>query len=183
MYGREQLETDLLYLDSQRAAGTRLLLEGKINGFQKLNLDREIDIAERECKNKLAAVRLMITDREAMIRSGKVRYWRRKGNKLMLKAHGKESPWRYTTEAELNRLRAAGYFVIELKSFPPRDGGAMPEDEADVAPPLPLVSKRGQELLEHAMEYLDEVYFAKELSHGNWVAATEIMNRLVNAYA
>ena len=183
MYSKEQLEADLMYLDSQRAEGTRMLLEGKINGFQKLELDREIDVAERECKNKLAAVRLMITDREAMIASGKLYYWRRRKNQLQLKRHGKESPWRFTSEAELAALRAAGCFLFELKSFPPRDGGAMPEDEADVAPPLPLVAKRGQELLERAMEHLDEQYYAKAMSHGNWIAATEIMNRLVNAHA
>jgi hypothetical protein len=173
MYGREQLEQDLLWLDAQRAEGARLLVAGKINGFQKLNLDRECDAAERECRNKLAAVRLVISDREAMIRSGKLRYWKRSKGKLLIKAHGKESPWRITTQAEIDRLRAAGYFLVELKGFPPRDGGAMPEDEADVAPPLPFISPAGEKILDRVMARLDER--KAELTYPIWHEAIALL--------
>ena len=43
MYGREQLEQDLQWLESQRVEGARTLIAGTINGFQKLQLDAEID--------------------------------------------------------------------------------------------------------------------------------------------
>lgn len=174
MYGREQLEQDLQWLDSQRAEGTRMLLAGTINGFQKLHLDTEIDAAERACRGKLAGVRMSITDREMMIRSGKVRYWRRKQGKLWIKAHGKESPWRITSEGELQALRAAGYFVIELKSFPPRsDGGAEPEETPDTASPLPIISKTGEAILDRVMARLDER--KSELGYTDWHASIALL--------
>lgn len=178
MYGREQYESDLTWLDAQRAEGSRLLIAGKINGFQLVGLDREIDDAERACKNKLAGVRMAIGDRETMIKSGRMMYWKHSKGQLILKAHGKDQKWRTTTQAEIDRLRASGYFLIELKGFPPRDGVAS-TPEAELAPSLsPSISKRGAKVLEHAMEYLDKLYYGQVLTHGSWLASTELMNRI-----
>lgn len=178
MYGREQYESDLAYLDAQRAEGSRLLIAGKINGFQLVGLDREIDDAERACKNKLAGVRMAIGDRETMIKSGRMMYWRNRKGQLQLKRHGRDEQWRTTTQAEIDRLRASGYFLIELKGFPPRDGGAS-TPEAELAPSLPpSISKVGAKILERAMEHLDTLYYAKELSHGMWLASTELLTRI-----
>jgi hypothetical protein len=155
VYGREQLEQDLMWLETQRAEGARMLVGGKINGFQKLALDQEIDAAERKCRGKLAGVRMAITDRETMIRSGKLRYWKRSKGKLLIRSHGTDAPWRFTTQAALDGLRAAGYFLVELKSFPPRNGEATPGvgDDIDAASPLP--SKR-EVSVEEARKLMEE---------------------------
>jgi hypothetical protein len=177
MYSRTDYENDLTWLDAQRAEGSRLLIAGKINGFQLVGLDREIDDAERACKNKLAGVRMAIGDRETMIKSGRMMYWKHSKGQLILKAHGKDQKWRTTTQAEIDRLRAAGYFLIELKGFPPRDGVAS-TPEAELAPLPPSISKRGAKILERAMEYLDKLYYDQMLTHGSWLASTELMNRI-----
>jgi hypothetical protein len=147
MYGREQLEQDLTWLESQRAEGSRLLIAGKINGFQALDLEREIDDAVRSCKNKLAGVRLAITDREKMQKSGRLVYWKRRKGQMLMKFHG-QPEWKVTNGAYLQQLVDRGYIVIELKGFPPRRDGDAAEKPAPFLPPqMRLVSiEEGREL-------------------------------------
>lgn len=159
MYGRTELEADLAWLEEQRAVGARLLVEGRITGFDKLALDREIDTAEQKCRGKLAGVRMAITDRETMIRSGKMVYWKRsaKTGQLLIKRHG-EYGWRVTTQQYLDQLRATGYFVIEMKGFPPRNGEAssMNGGHADTVDASPLPFARREVTLEEAKQLVAE---------------------------
>lgn len=99
-YSRKDYENEIALLDALRAEASRRLLAGRINGLQKLRIDREIEELERKAKGKLLRTRLALMDEEHE-RKNTIRVRKGPNGELQRFATGQ---WVATTKEEVNTL-------------------------------------------------------------------------------